>query len=215
MVETATKTTMRTTTQRRNVEATSGKANGEARESQSRRPETVPEGEERQQVRPHQLYCNPRKATRPRIDGVEARASKDPKSANLAKDAPLKSTLPWAVLHECEVVSAIMQARPFAACRLDDIPNYVLQLLLPVLLPFLVRLYRASLNLGRVPCSWFDLSFPCTPLTPLHAHHLLPCLPNLLPRSRQHPGAQATTTLHLRCSHRCIEGLQTGSILPG
>jgi hypothetical protein len=51
-----------------------------------------------------------------------------------------------------------MQARPFAACGPDDIPNHVLQLLLPHLLPLLVPLYRASLALGHVPRPWRDTS---------------------------------------------------------
>ncbi|GAA6045615.1 hypothetical protein NBRC10513_005033 [Rhodotorula toruloides] len=109
-----------------------------------------------------QSYRNLREATRPSTSGIEARFCEDnPNSAELAKDVPDKSpttTLPWPELHECEVESAIMQARPFAACGPDDVPNHVLQLLLPHLLPHLIPLYRASLALGHLPRSWRDAS---------------------------------------------------------
>uniref|UniRef100_A0A0K3CQ65 BY PROTMAP: gi/342320283/gb/EGU12224.1/ Pol-like protein [Rhodotorula glutinis ATCC 204091] n=1 Tax=Rhodotorula toruloides TaxID=5286 RepID=A0A0K3CQ65_RHOTO len=71
---------------------------------------------------------------------------------------PTTTTMPWPGLHECKVTSVIMQARPFAACGPDDVPNHALQLLLPHLLPHLVPLYHASLALGHLPHSWHDAS---------------------------------------------------------
>lgn len=112
----------------------------------------VPGGEERQQVCPHQLYRNLLEATLTSPYGVEARSRFNP--ADDDEEAPIEPVpppLPWPMLHECEVMSAIMHTRPFAACGPDDIPNHVLQLLLPHLLPHLVPLYRASLALGHVP----------------------------------------------------------------
>uniref|UniRef100_A0A0K3CQZ3 BY PROTMAP: gi/342319148/gb/EGU11098.1/ Pol-like protein [Rhodotorula glutinis ATCC 204091] n=1 Tax=Rhodotorula toruloides TaxID=5286 RepID=A0A0K3CQZ3_RHOTO len=92
--------------------------------------------------------------------GSEARFGEDLlNSAELQENAPegpTPPTLPWPELHKCEVALAIMQARPFAACGPDKIPNHILQLLLPHLLPHLVPLYRASLALGHVPSSWRD-----------------------------------------------------------
>ncbi|EGU12008.1 Pol-like protein [Rhodotorula toruloides ATCC 204091] len=141
----------------------SGEAEGGGKgEGMKPRAELVPEGEERQQVRSLQSYRNLREATHPSTSGIEARFCEDnPNSAELAEDVPDKSpttTLPWPELHECEVESAIRQARPFAACGPDDVPNHVLQLLLPHLLPHLVPLYCASLALGHVPRSWRDAS---------------------------------------------------------
>ncbi|EMS22840.1 reverse transcriptase [Rhodotorula toruloides NP11] len=75
-----------------------------------------------------------------------------------APHVPPTPSLPWPDLHKGEVESAIMQACSFAACGPDDIPNHVLQLLLPLLLPHLVSLYRASLCLGYVPRAWRDAS---------------------------------------------------------
>jgi hypothetical protein len=124
--------------------------------------EAVPVGEERQQVRSRQLYRNLQEATRSTFDRVEARAREEPSNpAEPEEDAPPKPnppSLPWPVLHKCEVVSAIMQAQPFAACGPDDIPNHALQLLLPALLPHLVPLHRTSLALGHLPRPWRDAS---------------------------------------------------------
>ncbi|GAA6058155.1 hypothetical protein NBRC10513_007298 [Rhodotorula toruloides] len=100
------------------------------------------------------------KATHLSPYGSEARFGEDLlNSAELQENAPegpTPPTLPWPELHKCEVALAIMQARPFAACGPDKIPNHILQLLLPHLLPHLVPLYRASLALGHVPSSWRD-----------------------------------------------------------
>ncbi|GAA6058150.1 hypothetical protein NBRC10513_004922 [Rhodotorula toruloides] len=137
-----------------------GGGKGEAKTSM---PEMVPGGEARQQVHSHLSYRNPRKAARPSRDGIEARICEDNHNpAELDEHAPgatsMPRSMPWPELHECEVVSAIMQARPFAACGPDKIPNHVLQLLLPHLLPHLVPIYRASLALGHLPRSWRDAS---------------------------------------------------------
>lgn len=67
-------------------------------------------------------------------------------------------SLPWPDLHKCEVVSATMQARLFAACGPDEIPNHALQLLMPALLSHLVPLYRALLALSHLSQSWRDIS---------------------------------------------------------
>ncbi|GAA6044362.1 hypothetical protein NBRC10512_004476 [Rhodotorula toruloides] len=139
--------------------ATNDEAEGGGKEGRGGR---VPVGEERQQVRSHQSYRNPRETTRSSTYGVEARFGEDPVNpAELNENARDGSTTPmlaWPDLHECEIESAIMQARPFAVCGPDDIPNHVLQLLLSHLLPHLVPLYRASLALGHVPRSWRDAS---------------------------------------------------------
>ncbi|KAJ8294879.1 putative RNA-directed DNA polymerase from transposon BS [Rhodotorula toruloides] len=139
--------------------ATNDEAEGGGKEGRGGR---VPVGEERQQVRSHQSYRNPRESTRSSTYGVEARFGEDPVNpAELNENARDGSTTPmlaWPDLHECEIESAIMQARPFAVCGPDDIPNHVLQLLLSHLLPHLVPLYRASLALGHVPRSWRDAS---------------------------------------------------------
>ncbi|GAA6056516.1 hypothetical protein NBRC10513_007120 [Rhodotorula toruloides] len=124
--------------------------------------ETAPVGAERQQVHSHHLYRNLLEATRSSPYGIEARNREDhSNSAEIDEDAPSQpqsTTLPWPELHECEVKSVIMQARPFTACGPDDVPNHVLQLLLPLLLPHLVPLYRASLALGHLPRSWRNTS---------------------------------------------------------
>ncbi|GAA6058001.1 hypothetical protein NBRC10513_007309 [Rhodotorula toruloides] len=153
MATTTTTTTMRTETQ--NDEAEGG--------GRGRRGEPVPVGEERQQVRSHLSYRNPREAACLSRYGVESRASEatvtppEP-DAGAPGATSTPTTMPWPELHECEVSSAIMQARPFAACGPDDVPNHILQLLLPRLVPHLVPLYRASLALGHLPHTWRDAS---------------------------------------------------------
>ncbi|EGU11511.1 hypothetical protein RTG_02281 [Rhodotorula toruloides ATCC 204091] len=96
-----------------------------------------------------------------RLRGVAGREVEVEFAEEIDEDAPSQpqsTTLPWPELHECEVKSVIMQARPFTACGPDDVPNHVLQLLLPLLLPHLVPLYRASLALGHLPRSWRNTS---------------------------------------------------------
>ncbi|GAA5823383.1 hypothetical protein JCM11251_007587, partial [Rhodosporidiobolus azoricus] len=66
------------------------------------------------------------------------------------------TSLPWPVLHEEEVWSAIFAARPFAAAGPDNVPNVVIQHCWPTLRTRLVPLYAAILRTGFIPHSWRD-----------------------------------------------------------